>query len=79
MKLSQYAKQQGVSHKTAWCWYKASQLDAYQAPTGTMIVRDALQQKSHMGRVALYAWVSFLDQAEKIKQCVESVMHEEEE
>lgn len=66
MKLSQYAKQQGVSYKTAWRWYKAGQLDAYQTPTGTVIVRDPVPQKSHTGRVALYARVSSLDQKEDL-------------
>jgi putative resolvase len=34
MKLSQYAKKTGISYKTAWRWYKAGTLDAYQTPTG---------------------------------------------
>jgi predicted site-specific integrase-resolvase len=66
MKLSQYAKQQGVSYKTAWRWYKAGQLDAYQTPTGTVIVRDPIQQKSQTGRTALYTRVSSLDQKEDL-------------
>ncbi len=40
MKLSDYAKQVGVTYKTAWQWWKAGQLDAYQLPTGTIIVRE---------------------------------------
>lgn len=40
MKLSQYAKQQGISYKTAWRWYKAGQLDAYQTVTGTIVVEN---------------------------------------
>jgi putative resolvase len=38
MKLSQYAKKAGVTYKTAWRWYKAGALDAYQTPTGMVIV-----------------------------------------
>jgi predicted site-specific integrase-resolvase len=59
MKLSDYAKQTGVTYKTAWQWWKAGQLDAYQLPTGTIIVREA--QTSAAG-VALYARVSSANQ-----------------
>jgi predicted site-specific integrase-resolvase len=59
MKLSAYAKQVGVTYKTAWQWWKAGQLDAYQLPTGTVIVREP--QTAASG-VALYARVSSADQ-----------------
>jgi putative resolvase len=29
MKLSEYAKQVGVTYKAAWKWWQAGQLDAY--------------------------------------------------
>jgi putative resolvase len=61
MKLSDYAKQVGVTYKTAWQWWKAGQLDAYQLPTGTIIVREP--QTAPSG-VALYARVSSADQQE---------------
>ena len=38
MKLSQYAKQVGVTYKTAHRWWKDGKLDAYQSHTGTIIV-----------------------------------------
>src|SRR5260221_3125088 len=59
MKLSAYAKQVGVTYKTAYQWWKAGQLDAYQLPTGTIIVREA---KPSATGVALYARVSSADQ-----------------
>ena len=40
MKLSDYAKRQGVSYRTAWRWFKSGILNAEQMPTGTIIVRD---------------------------------------
>jgi predicted site-specific integrase-resolvase len=40
MKLSEYARRMGVSYKTAWRWWRAGRLDAYQAATGTIIVRE---------------------------------------
>src|SRR5215469_14326453 len=61
MKLSDYAKQVGVTYKTAWQWWKAGQLDAYQLPTGTIIVREP---QSAASGVALYARVSTAGQKE---------------
>jgi putative resolvase len=61
MKLSDYAKQVGVTYKTAWQWWKAGRLDAYQLPTGTVIVREPQTVASG---VALYARVSSADQKE---------------
>jgi predicted site-specific integrase-resolvase len=62
MKLSQYARHAGVTYKTAWRWWKSGQLDAYQTPTGTVIVRDAPTTQPVAGRIALYARVSSADQ-----------------
>src|SRR5215470_2278691 len=61
MKRSTYAKQVGVTYKTAWQWWKAGQLDAYQLPTGTVIVREPVTPASG---VALYARVSSAAQKE---------------
>lgn len=60
MRLRRYAQQMGVSYKTAYRWWKAGKLDAYQLDTGTIIVRDPVQPV--MGGVALYARVSSADQ-----------------
>ncbi len=39
MKLSDYAKQAGISYQTAWRMWKRGELNAYQLPTGTIVVR----------------------------------------
>src|SRR5713101_2418545 len=59
MKLRTYARQVGVTYQTAWQWWKAGQLDAYQLPTGTLIVREPVVP---VYGVALYARVSSADQ-----------------
>jgi putative resolvase len=59
MKLSDYAKQVGVTYQTAYKWWKAGRLDAYQLPTSTIIVRET---KPSATGVALYARVSSADQ-----------------
>src|SRR5205807_4885779 len=66
--LSQYAKQTGVSYKTAWRWYKAGTLDAYRTETGTVIVRDKADVKPLTGRIALYARVSSLGQKDDLER-----------
>src|SRR6266849_8712837 len=65
MRLSAYAKKMGVTYRTAFRWWKAGRLDAYQIETGTSIVREpATVQES--ARVALYARVSSADQKEDL-------------
>ena len=66
MKLSTYAKQHGISYKTAWRWYKAGMLDAYKTETGTVLVRDPKQEQALTGRIALYARVSSAGQKEDL-------------
>jgi putative resolvase len=70
MKLSQYAKRAGISYKTAWRWYKAGTLDAYQTPTGMVVVRDPQMERVGTGRIALYARVSSADQKSDLERQV---------
>jgi predicted site-specific integrase-resolvase len=63
MKLSDYAKQVGVTYKTAYQWWKAGRLDAYQLPTGAIIVRES---RPAAAGAALYARVSSADQRDDV-------------
>lgn len=67
MRLSAYAKKMGVSYKTAFRWWKAGKLDAYQLETGTVIVREPAQPQEAT-QVALYARVSSADQKEDLER-----------
>ncbi len=58
MKHSEYAKQQGMSYRTAFRWWQAGQILGYQAPTGAIIVQDSKAAVSAPQRVALYSRVS---------------------
>ena len=69
MRLHEYANKMGVTYKTAFRWWKAGRLDAYQLETGTVIVRDPLP-KSATG-VALYARVSSVDQKNDLERQLE--------
>jgi putative resolvase len=71
MKLSQYARTVGISYKTAWRWYKAGTLDAYQTPTGMIVVRDPRIEQPVTGRIALYARVSSADQKNDLERQVQ--------
>src|SRR6266705_3021044 len=57
MKLSQYAKQQGISYRTAFRWWQAGQIKGYQAPSGTIIVME-MEPVPAVQKVAIYARVS---------------------
>ena len=57
MRLSTYAKQLGISYQTAWRLFKDGKLNAYQLPTGTVIVREEESQGSEQS-VAIYCRVS---------------------
>lgn len=54
MKLSDYAEQLGISYKTAWRMWKRGELDAYQLPSGTVVIK----QNSLVSGVAIYVRVS---------------------
>jgi predicted site-specific integrase-resolvase len=45
MKLNEYAKQCGVSYRTAWRWWKQGTLDGFQRPSGTIIITENLEFK----------------------------------
>lgn len=61
MKLSAWAKKQGISYKTAWRWFTdgALPVKARQVESGTIIVED---EAAVEGRVVVYARVSSGDQ-----------------
>ncbi len=67
MRLSTYAKKMGVSYRTAFRWWKAGKLDAYQLDTGTIIVREPAQPQEALS-VALYARVSEASQKEDMER-----------
>jgi predicted site-specific integrase-resolvase len=58
MKLSVWAKQQGISYNTAWRMFNAKQIiGSYQLPTGTVIVPE-LKTEHKQEHVVVYARVS---------------------
>lgn len=62
MKLSLWAKQQGICYRTAWQMFREKQIQgSYQLPTGTIIVPDPEISRTltpQPSKVAIYARVS---------------------
>ncbi|KOG91826.1 IS607 family transposase [Streptomyces varsoviensis] len=64
MKLSEWARQQGVSYQTAWRWVKDGKMPVpvCQAPSGTWLVAEpAWAVSAASGRVVAYCRVSSAD------------------
>jgi putative resolvase len=61
MKLSDWARRNGIAYQTAWKWWKAGKLPvpARRMPTGTILVEAPAREN---GGVVLYARVSSTDQ-----------------
>ncbi len=72
MKLSEYAKKLGVSYRTAHRLWKAGKLDAYQLPTGTVIVQEHTKP---VVRVAVYARVSSAEMKGLLETQAERLVH----
>jgi putative resolvase len=62
MKLSEWARREGVHYQTAWEWAKSGRMPVpvYQTPSGTWMVHT--EPGAPAGRVVAYARVSSADQ-----------------
>jgi len=68
MKLSQYAKQQGISYRTALRWFRSGTIKGYQAPTGTIIVTEGEIPQARAEKVAIYVRVSSAEYKENLER-----------
>lgn len=73
MKLSNWAKKQGISYRTAWRWFKEGKLPVKteQTATGTILVSEAAVQ---LHQTAIYARVSSSDQKNDLERQVGRLM-----
>lgn len=69
MKLSDWARLQGISYITAWRWFRSGKLPvpARQLPTGTILVEEVYPK----GKTVLYARVASRDQKADLERQVE--------
>jgi putative resolvase len=75
MKLSQYAKQQGISYSTALRWFHDGVIKGYQAPSGTIIVVEENRPATVQERVAIYARVSSAEHRENLERQAERLTY----
>ncbi len=63
MKLIDYARQQGISYRTAWRWYKAGKIQGQQMDTGTILVTEPVPVSAYAAssKVAVYTRVSSVE------------------
>ena len=57
MKLSEYAKREGISYTTAWRWWKNGLIQGRQAPTGTILVDEPVTPTTTVEPENNGAWV----------------------
>ena len=64
VRLSEWAKQEGVHYQTAWKWFRDGKLPvpAIRTPSGTILVEVPRASVAEAGRAVLYARVSSHDQ-----------------
>ena len=74
MKLSQYAKQQGISYSTALRWWHQGAIRGYQAPSGTIIVETESKPAKGSERVVIYARVSSTEHQENLERQAERLV-----
>jgi predicted site-specific integrase-resolvase len=74
MKLSQYAKQQGISYSTALRWFHQGVIKGYQAPSGTVIVLPDEPSPSPPSKVAVYARVSSAENKSNLESQAERLI-----
>ncbi len=74
MKLSAYAKQQGISYQTAWRMWQRGELPAHQLPSGTVIVDvPPTPEAVRPQKVAVYARVSAAENRKNLDSQAERV------
>ena len=76
MRLSEWAKQQGISYKTAWRWFKTGKLPvlAEQMASGTILIKS--ETKNTDNSCVIYARVSSHDQKNDLDRQVNRIASE---
>lgn len=74
MKLSHYAKQQGISYRTALRWFRTGAIAGYQAPSGTIIVQEEQPASLSTPHVAIYARVSSAEHQANLERQAERLV-----
>lgn len=73
MKLSTWAKKQGICYDTAWRWFHAGTMPckATQLPTGTIIVTEEDKTILEKGNVVIYCRVSSTNKKDDLERQIQ--------
>jgi putative resolvase len=79
MRLSTYAKESGISYKTAWRWWKSGLISGTQLPIGTVILDNAGKNSSSSKnpkdiRVVIYSRVSSTQNKDNLESQAKRLM-----
>lgn len=76
MKLIDFARQQGISYRTAWRWYKAGKIQGQQMDTGTILVTEAVLVPEYpvSSKVAVYTRVSSAENKSNLESQAERLV-----
>lgn len=63
MRLSEYAKEMGITYQTAYAWFRDGKIDgAYQVDSGTIIIPNKNEINNQRTKTIIYARVSSSEQ-----------------
>jgi predicted site-specific integrase-resolvase len=75
MKLSEYAKQQGVRYETAWRWFRDGKIKGRRIGAHTILVEEEAESKTSLPqRVAIYARVSSAENKSNLESQAERLL-----
>jgi putative resolvase len=74
MKLSDYAKQQGVRYETAWRWFRDGKIKGRRIGAHTILVDEGQQEKLPLQKVAVYARISSAENKSNLDSQAERLM-----
>jgi predicted site-specific integrase-resolvase len=75
MKLSEYAKQQGVRYETAWRWFRDGKIKGRRIGAHTILVEEEMQGAPPPARkVAIYARVSSVENTSNLDSQAERLL-----
>jgi predicted site-specific integrase-resolvase len=71
MKLSDYARQQGVRYETAWRWFRDGRIKGRRVGKHTILIEEEDQERTSQQKVAIYARVSSTENTSNLKSQAE--------
>src|SRR5690349_14781834 len=74
MKLSDYAKQQGVRYETAWRWFRDGKIKGRRIGKHTILVEEETSEQKSQQKVAVYARVSSAENKSNLDSQAERVV-----